>query len=133
MSFKLHQNFEKMSLIKSLDLCDVLLYPNKLFPWIILIPRVENAVEIHDLSVEAQRMLLEEITQVSQKMKTHFKADKMNVANFGNITPQLHVHVIARFNDDECFPDTTFGPDKPSVAYESVEVAEILSSLRGLF
>lgn len=133
MSFKLHQNFEQMSLIKSLELCDILLYPNKLFPWVILIPRIENAVEIHDLSAEAQHQLLKEIAHVSEKMKTHFKADKMNVANFGNITPQLHIHVIARFKDDECFPDTTFGPDKPSANYETDELGEILSSLNQLF
>lgn len=130
MSFKLHQNFEQMSLIKSLELCDILLYPNKLFPWIILIPRIENAVEIYDLSAEAQHQLLKEIAHVSQKMKTHFKADKMNIANFGNITPQLHIHVIARFKDDECFPDTTFGPDKPQGEYGEEDKATIINGLK---
>lgn len=133
MNFTLHENFMNMALIKSLDLCEILLSPNALFPWLILVPRVENAVELFDLSTEYQHQLLSEVATVATKMKQHFNADKMNIASFGNITSQLHIHVIARFNNDACFPDTTFGPDKPFEAYEVGAQEALIANLKNLF
>ncbi len=38
-----------------------------------------------------------------------FKPQKLNVAALGNVVPQLHVHVIARFNDDIAWPRPVWG------------------------
>ena len=38
-----------------------------------------------------------------------FKPHKLNVAALGNVVPQLHVHVIARFNDDIAWPRPVWG------------------------
>jgi diadenosine tetraphosphate (Ap4A) HIT family hydrolase len=38
-------------------------------------------------------------------MLIYFQASKMNVAALGNIVPQLHVHVIARKDNDISWPN----------------------------
>ena len=35
--------------------------------------------------------------------------DKLNVAALGNVTPQLHIHVIGRRRDDPVWPDPVWG------------------------
>ncbi|MEL0144107.1 MAG: HIT domain-containing protein, partial [Alphaproteobacteria bacterium] len=44
-----------------------------------------------------------------------YKPDKINVAALGNVVPQLHIHVIARFTDDVAWPKPVWGvaPAKP--------------------
>src|SRR5688572_8815844 len=38
-----------------------------------------------------------------------FSPHKLNVAALGNLVPQLHVHVIARFQDDIAWPRPVWG------------------------
>jgi len=37
-------------------------------------------------------------------MSALYKADKMNIANLGNMVPQLHIHIVARYQDDDAWP-----------------------------
>ena len=37
-------------------------------------------------------------------MKKLFKTSKLNVEKIGNIVPQLHVHIIARYKKDASWP-----------------------------
>ena len=37
-------------------------------------------------------------------MKKTFKTKKLNVEKIGNIVPQLHIHIIARFKNDSSWP-----------------------------
>jgi diadenosine tetraphosphate (Ap4A) HIT family hydrolase len=39
--------------------------------------------------------------------------DKLNVAALGNLTPQLHVHVIGRRSDDPAWPSPVWGVGSP--------------------
>jgi diadenosine tetraphosphate (Ap4A) HIT family hydrolase len=45
-----------------------------------------------------------------------FDPDKINVAALGNMVPQLHIHVIARFTDDAAWPQPVWGV-APAQAY----------------
>jgi diadenosine tetraphosphate (Ap4A) HIT family hydrolase len=74
----------------------------------VLVPRVENAVEIVDLDATQQQQLMREIEQASRLLQT-FRPHKLNVAALGNIVPQLHVHVIARYQDDIAWPKPVWG------------------------
>lgn len=78
-------------------------------PWLILVPRVDNAVELIDLSDTQQADLTREIATASRVLQTAFKPHKLNVAALGNLVPQLHVHVIARFQDDIAWPRPVWG------------------------
>jgi diadenosine tetraphosphate (Ap4A) HIT family hydrolase len=37
-------------------------------------------------------------------MKKLFKTSKLNVEKVGNIVPQLHIHIIARYKKDSSWP-----------------------------
>ena len=78
-------------------------------PWLILVPRVEDAVELIDLTDTQQAELTREIAMASRALQVAFKPHKLNVAALGNLVPQLHVHVIARFEDDIAWPRPVWG------------------------
>ncbi|MFC3549756.1 HIT family protein [Lysobacter cavernae] len=78
-------------------------------PWLILVPRVEGAVEWVDLDDTQQAELTREIARASRVLQAVFKPHKLNVAALGNLVPQLHVHVIARFQDDIAWPRPVWG------------------------
>ncbi|MBD8527005.1 HIT domain-containing protein [Pseudomarimonas arenosa] len=79
------------------------------YPWLVLVPRVSAAVELIDLDAGEQALLMGEINSVSRVLKQLFRPHKLNVAALGNVVPQLHVHVIARFTDDPAWPAPVWG------------------------
>jgi diadenosine tetraphosphate (Ap4A) HIT family hydrolase len=36
---------------------------------------------------------------------SYFNADNINIASFGNLLPQVHWHIMARFETDSYFPE----------------------------
>jgi len=47
---------------------------------------------------------MKEIVFCSKIMKKVFKTSKLNIEKIGNIVPQLHIHIIARFKSDSSWP-----------------------------
>lgn len=95
-------------------LCHVRLQDDARFPWLILIPRVAAAVELADLSEGERAVLMEEIVRAGQVVRALGEAggrpiDKLNTAALGNVTAQLHVHVVGRRRDDGLWPDPVWG------------------------
>ena len=102
---RVNKNFLKDShFIIDLKLCSVRLVDNSKFPWIILIPNRKNITDITDLNLKDQNLLMKEIVYCSKLMKKIFKTKKLNVEKIGNIVPQLHIHIIARFVKDSSWP-----------------------------
>ena len=90
-------------------LSQILLMDDRRYPWLILVPTRFNVSEPFDLTYEEQALLSRETMALGELMKEHFAADKVNIAALGNVVPQLHVHVIARFEDDDTFPSPVWG------------------------
>ena len=95
-------------------------------PWLILVPRIDGAVELVDLSEAQQAQLMAEVTIASRALQLAFKPHKLNVAALGNVVPQLHVHVIARFEDDIAWPRPVWGmataqPYSPEALVQRIE------------
>lgn len=95
-------------------LCQVRLQDDARFPWLILIPRVEGAVELDDLGAPDRAALMEEVVRAGELVRALGGAagrplDKLNVAALGNVTAQLHVHVIGRRRDDGVWPEPVWG------------------------
>ncbi len=115
--------------ILHLDLCKVLLQNDERFPWLILVPCVSDISEIYQLSSDQQRLLMDEISRVSQALQVYTKADKLNIAAFGNMTPQLHIHIVARFKSDPFWPNPVIGLEN-KVPYTEIERDEIIRDLQ---
>ena len=90
-------------------LCQVRLQDDGRFPWLILIPRVEGAVELEDLSVAQRATLMEETVRAGALVRRLGAVEKLNVGAIGNVTAQLHVHVVGRRRDDGLWPDPIWG------------------------
>ena len=105
MTNKVNKKFLKNShFIINLKLCSVRLIDNSKFPWIILIPNRKNITDITELKLKDQTLLMKEIVYCSKLMKKIFKTRKLNVEKIGNIVPQLHIHIVARFKKDSSWP-----------------------------
>ena len=102
---KVNKNFLKSSYhINDLKLCSIRLIDNSKFPWIILIPKRKKISDITDLNSRDQLLLMKEIVYCSKLMKKVFKTSKLNIEKIGNIVPQLHIHIIARYKNDSSWP-----------------------------
>ena len=108
--FELHPQLEKDTIfIRSLELSDVLLMNDSRYPWIIFVPRIENAVDITDLSEQERKVFIEEINFVADAIKKQYQPDRINIAMLGNVVPQLHCHIIARFETDFAWSKPVWG------------------------
>ena len=102
---KINKNFIKSShYVSDLKLCSIRLIDNQNFPWIILIPKRKGVTDITNLKSNDQILLIKEIVHVSKLMKKVFKTNNLNVEKIGNIVPQLHIHIIARYKNDLTWP-----------------------------
>ena len=111
-------------------LCHVRLQDDARFPWLILIPRVEGAVELADLSAEQRAALMEETVRAGDLVRRLGPVEKLNVGAIGNVTAQLHVHVVGRRRDDGLWPDPVWGRG-PVVPYTDDERARLLEVAKG--
>jgi diadenosine tetraphosphate (Ap4A) HIT family hydrolase len=114
--------------VADLPLCRVLMMNDSRWPWLILVPRGENLVELTDLAAAARAQLIEETARAAKWLKAHAKADKINVGALGNVVRQLHVHVVARQTGDPAWPGPVWGfgaaaPYEPSKAEAFIAAA----------
>ncbi len=108
--FTLHERLRADTLdITRLRLSRVLLMNDSSFPWLILVPEREDIRELYDLDEKDRPVLIEEITLASRVIRHLYKPDKINIGALGNLVPQLHVHVIGRFESDRAWPGPVWG------------------------
>lgn len=106
--------------VMNLELCELRLQNEDRFPWVILVPNRDNVSELIDLNEAEQTLLMQEISKVSKAMQIIFSPDKLNVATLGNIVKQLHIHIIARYENDAAWPNPVWGhfDDRAHYAYD---------------
>ena len=114
--------------LTSLDVCDLRLVDDQRWPWLLIIPRVAHAVELIAISPDLRAQVWLEIDHVGRVMRDQFSPHKLNIAALGNQVRQLHVHCIARFPEDEAWPNPVWGVGD-SVPYDS----ELLRKCQSVF
>ena len=128
-AWSLHPQLAKDTIdIGDLPLSRVLVIKDANYPWLLLVPRREGAVEIIDLDEVAQAQLMTEITRVSRAVKEITKCDKLNVAALGNMVPQLHIHIVARRTGDVAWPRPVWGV-APPLPHDAQEVQQFISAV----
>ena len=115
--------------VTKLRLCQIILMNDSRYPWLILVPRREDAAEIIDLTRDDQIQLIDEISIVSRIMQTSFNAHKLNVAALGNMVRQLHIHIIARQKSDQAWPGPVWGVGQ-AAPYSEEEAKTLATNLK---
>jgi len=118
--------------LTSLDVCDLRLVDDQRWPWLLIIPRIPHAVELIDITPDLRAQVWLEIDHVGRVMRDQFSPHKLNIAALGNQVRQLHVHCIARFPEDEAWPNPVWGVGD-SVPYDSELLNSRLNALRDAF
>ncbi len=129
-AWSLHARLKEDTIdIGDLPLSRVLVIKDAHYPWLLLVPRRPEVVEIIDLNEVEQAQLMTEISRVGRALKDITRCEKLNVAALGNVVPQLHVHVIARRSGDAAWPRPVWGV-MPPLAHDAAEVQQFISALR---
>lgn len=130
--FVLHERLEADTVfVTDWPLCRVLLLNDSNYPWLVLVPRRHGVVEVHELDQDDRHTLMEEMAEVARRLQNHTNAPKMNVAALGNVVPQLHVHVVARFTTDAAWPRPIWGV-VPGAPYDPQSLAAQVAALQRL-
>ena len=129
--FALHpQLADDTAPVIELPLCEVRLMDDANHPWLVLVPRVADARELVDLDAAQRHQLTDEIDLAARLLRDAFRPHKLNVAALGNLVPQLHVHVIARYTDDIAWPRPVWGM-AAARPYSPEALIERINALRG--
>ena len=131
--FTLHDQLRRDTLaVCRMKLCLVQLMNDAQYPWLILVPAVENITEIVQLSEKQRKLLINEIAKTQDVLSQVFQPHKLNVGALGNMVPQLHVHVVARFREDPAWPGPIWGklPPRP---YEDAALRATIARLQNAF
>jgi diadenosine tetraphosphate (Ap4A) HIT family hydrolase len=129
-SWSLHPQLARDGVaLGDLPLSRVLVMNDANYPWLVLVPRRPDLVEIIDLGEPDRIALMAEIAAVAAGLKRATRCDKLNIAALGNVVAQLHVHVIARFRNDPAGPRAVWG-QVPARPYPAAELERLMLALR---
>ena len=104
---------------------------NSEIPWLKIFTKTEYK-ELGDLPKSLRTKLWDVYDIIESEMKKYYNPKKINMASFANMLPRVHIHVMARFEEDSYFPNPMWGeklreaklnlPDKNEF-YKKVKVA----------
>ena len=77
-------------------------------PWLKIFTQKEYK-ELGDMPKDLRVQLWEIYDIVEDEMKKYYNPTKINMASFANMLPRVHIHVMARFEDDSYFPNPMWG------------------------
>ncbi len=113
--FILDPAFEAISVsVGKLPLCEVRLQVDARWPWLVLIPQKRGLREIEDLDVVQRGQLIEEAVAAGAAVRAvgvvlGLPVEKLNLGALGNVTPQLHLHLVGRRAGDPAWPGPVWG------------------------
>jgi len=115
--------------IGKLQLSQALLMNDSRYPWIILVPELDNVYEWTDLSKEQQITLHDESLLIQKVLKDLYDGQSLNVGKLGNIVSQFHLHHIVRFENDPAWPGPVWGHSS-AVNYSPQELESRISEIK---
>jgi len=81
---------------------------NSEIPWLKIFTKTQYK-ELGDVPKPLRTKLWEVYDLIEIEMKNYYKPTKINMASFANMLPRVHIHVMARFEDDSYFPNPMWG------------------------
>ena len=80
------------------------------FPCFLRVVACRHVPEMSLLTPEERMELWNILNVVEEEIIKSLHPHKVNLAQFGNMVPHLHWHIIARWSDDSHFPECPWGP-----------------------
>lgn len=77
-------------------------------PWLKIFTK-EPYKELGDVPKPLRRKLWDIYDIIEEEMKNYYNPTKINLASFANMLPRVHLHVMARFENDSYFPNPMWG------------------------
>jgi len=109
-SFPLDPRLEQDTLFVShLSSCQLRLMDEERWLWLVLVPAIEGAEELHLLPQAMRQDVMADICTTAALLSQLRPQAKINIGALGNIVRQLHIHVIARLVDDANWPGSVWG------------------------
>lgn len=106
--------------LSDIDAIHVRAMANAPWPWLVLIPRHPEAVELFDLPPAISAQLWALAYALGPILKREFAGDKLNYGALGNVVSQLHLHLIVRQVGDRGWPSPVWGRNEPELAPKHV-------------
>ncbi|MBQ8829311.1 MAG: HIT family protein [Burkholderiaceae bacterium] len=105
----------------------IILVDDKDYPAYFRVIWSEHKKEMSDLTPTDQMILWNVLSRLEKIMIDEIQPDKINLAEFGNMVPHLHWHLIARWADDAAFPDNPWMSAKRTVSQQVLEFRRALA------
>lgn len=77
-------------------------------PWLKIFIKRE-VKEFSDCTIDEKQAIFSALNIIEKQMLSYFKPEKINIASFGNLIPQVHWHIMARFKTDSHYPQAMWG------------------------
>ena len=96
--------------------------PNAL-PWVKIFTKGEFK-EISHCDDNSRKRLFDTALECEKAMIEFYNPDKINWASFANYLPRVHIHIQARFRDDEFFPESLWGKKQRDSVIRDIKIDE---------
>lgn len=117
--------------VGDLGLCHVRLQDDARYAWLVLIPRLGGMTELEDLCEADRARFMQEVVLCGKAVRAVGLAlkrpiDKLNFGALGNVTAQLHGHVVGRRRGDPAWPGPVWGQGQ-AIPYSSQDLQTAIS------
>lgn len=97
-------------------------------PWLKIFTN-EPYKELSEAPKEVKEEIFRLLDIIEKEMISFFSPVKINIASFGNYVPHLHVHIMARFENDSFFPEPMWGKKQREGSYRLEDFDRFVTSL----
>ena len=77
-------------------------------PWLKIFTH-KKYKEFSECDINTKNDILKALDIIEKLMLKYYKPEKINIASFGNYCPEVHFHIMSRFNNDSYFPEPMWG------------------------
>ena len=99
-------------------------------PWLKVFVR-RTVREFSHCSPEEKQAVWNALDIIEREMLCYYRPEKINIASFGNMLPQVHWHIMARFREDSYFPEPMWGRKQREAVLQLPPIAPLLEVLTG--
>ena len=126
--------FSTSRAVGDLGLCHLRLQDDARYAWLVLIPRLGGLSELEDLCEADRARFMQEVVLCGEAVRAIGQAlgrpvDKLNFGALGNVTAQLHGHVVGRRRGDDAWPGPVWGQGQ-AMPYLAQDLQSVITAAR---